>query len=141
MGKALTADSRTDQKDPLSRLGQLLDDGSLTPLHESDESAVSAVRGTVDGHEVPAYCTDARRRGGALTADGCAHIMAPAVRLGLVDEVIRTVATRRRLIQALAAAPARRGDHGKHPATRTPMDLRRKPKNAVGRPTLRKERR
>jgi len=38
-----------------------------------------------------------------------------ALSLGVVDEVINPVDTRRRIAEALAAAPARRGRHGNIP--------------------------
>jgi acetyl-CoA/propionyl-CoA carboxylase carboxyl transferase subunit len=64
-----------DQRDPELRLAALLDPGSLQPLHERDESGVFAVRGTIDGAPVTAYCTDATVMGGAMGAVGCRYIV------------------------------------------------------------------
>src|SRR5919201_3207360 len=66
----------TDPRDPAARLAQLLDIGTSLPLHENDDSGVRAVRGRIDGTDVVAYCTDATRMGGALSAAGCRHIVA-----------------------------------------------------------------
>jgi acetyl-CoA/propionyl-CoA carboxylase carboxyl transferase subunit len=68
-------DSDQDPRDPLLRLSRLLDLDTLTQLHDTDDSGACAVRGTVDGAKVFAYCTDARRSGGAMTAAGCQHVI------------------------------------------------------------------
>jgi acetyl-CoA/propionyl-CoA carboxylase carboxyl transferase subunit len=47
----------------------------MTPLHESDDSGVHAVRGSIGGVKVVAYSTDARVMGGSMTAGGCRHIV------------------------------------------------------------------
>jgi acetyl-CoA/propionyl-CoA carboxylase carboxyl transferase subunit len=65
----------TDLRDPLIRLSRLLDPDSATPLHDADESGACAVRGSIDGDKVFAYCTDARKSGGAMTASGCEHVV------------------------------------------------------------------
>ena len=65
-----------DRRDPRVRLAALLDPGSTAPLAPFDASGVHAVRGRIDGTKVIAYCTDATRMGGAMGADGCAHIVA-----------------------------------------------------------------
>ena len=65
----------TDPRDPLIRLSRLLDSNSATLLHDLDESGTCAVRGSIDGYKVFAYCTDARRSGGAMTASGCEHVI------------------------------------------------------------------
>ncbi|MGI5520048.1 acyl-CoA carboxylase subunit beta [Micromonospora sp. CA-259024] len=67
---------------PATRLGKLLDQGSLQPLHPADDSGVYAVRGLINGFPVVAYCTDASRMGGALGAAGAGHIV-DAIRLAL----------------------------------------------------------
>ncbi|MGQ0841549.1 acyl-CoA carboxylase subunit beta [Actinokineospora sp.] len=59
---------------PLVRLGRLLDEGSLTELHDSDEFAASMVRGRIEGEKVVAFCTDATRKGGALGMGECVRI-------------------------------------------------------------------
>jgi acetyl-CoA/propionyl-CoA carboxylase carboxyl transferase subunit len=63
-----------DHRDPMLRLSGLLDPGSLRSLHEHDDSGVRAVRGTIEGNKVYAYCTDATIMGGAMGAIGCRHI-------------------------------------------------------------------
>lgn len=68
--------SEPDPLDPEARLARLLDPGSVTPLHERDTSGMQAVRGTIDGADVVAYCSDAARMGGALGAAGSEHIVA-----------------------------------------------------------------
>ncbi|PKW15015.1 acyl-CoA carboxylase subunit beta [Saccharopolyspora spinosa] len=64
-----------DPRDPEVRLGQLLDPGSIEPLHRRDGSGMFAVRGRVDGTKVVVYCSDATKMGGALGAGGCGHIV------------------------------------------------------------------
>ena len=66
--------SESDFRHPAARLSMLVDADSLTPLHDADDSGVQGARGSVDGHTVFAYCTDARVMGGALGAAGCRHI-------------------------------------------------------------------
>jgi acetyl-CoA/propionyl-CoA carboxylase carboxyl transferase subunit len=60
----------TDPRAPLSRLAALLDPGSPAPMYEPDDSNVVAVRGTIGGAKVIAYCTDATRKGGAIGGAG-----------------------------------------------------------------------
>src|SRR3954447_206730 len=64
-----------DRRKPWVRLGQLLDAGSMRPLHPVDSSGVLAVRGRIAGAPVVAYCTDATLSGGAMGTDGCRHIV------------------------------------------------------------------
>jgi acetyl-CoA/propionyl-CoA carboxylase carboxyl transferase subunit len=64
-----------DHRHPAIRLSRLLDTGSITPLHDSDDSGMVAVRGSVSGIKVVAYITDARIRGGSISADGCRHVI------------------------------------------------------------------
>src|SRR5882757_22923 len=64
-----------DERDPELRLSKLLDPGSLVALHERDKSGVFAVRGTINGAAVTAYCTDATVMGGAMGTDGCRYIV------------------------------------------------------------------
>jgi acetyl-CoA/propionyl-CoA carboxylase carboxyl transferase subunit len=66
--------AEVDQRDPLCRLANLLDLDSLTPIHDADDAGTCAVRGTINGAKVFAYCTDARKSGGAMTARGCQHV-------------------------------------------------------------------
>ena len=69
------AETEPDPRNPLLRLAQLLDTGTVELLHDPDDSGVQGVRGTVDGRPVVAYCTDATRMGGAMGAEGCRHIV------------------------------------------------------------------
>lgn len=69
------SEDETDYREPVARLSALLDANSLQPLHESDDSGVRAVRGRINGDDVFAYCTDARTKGGAMTAVGCRHMV------------------------------------------------------------------
>src|SRR6266545_808910 len=68
-------DEAIDPRDPELRLAKLLDPGSVRPLHERDKSGVYAVRGTIGGAPVTAFCTDATVMGGAMGAVGCRHIV------------------------------------------------------------------
>ncbi|MQA63810.1 MAG: acyl-CoA carboxylase subunit beta [Actinophytocola sp.] len=65
----------TDSRQPEVRLARLLDPGSLRHLHQPDASGVQAVRGTIDGAPVLAYCTDANSMAGAMGDHGCRHIV------------------------------------------------------------------
>ena len=66
-----------DSREPIVCLARLLDAGSLRvrPLDDGDGAGVRFARGTVDGAPVIAYCTDATRRGGALSADDAQRIV------------------------------------------------------------------
>jgi acetyl-CoA/propionyl-CoA carboxylase carboxyl transferase subunit len=75
-----------DPREPHARLSRLLDTCSLVPLHQPDGSGVMAVRGTINGEKLYAYCTDATRLGGAIGADAAAHIVA-AIRSAVRDAV------------------------------------------------------
>jgi acetyl-CoA/propionyl-CoA carboxylase carboxyl transferase subunit len=65
---------KADFRDPIIRLTQLLDAGSLVPLCGSEESGVRSVRGRINNEKVIAYCTDGARMGGAIGIDGCVFI-------------------------------------------------------------------
>src|SRR5438445_9085700 len=64
-----------DPRDVEVRLSQLLDAGSLVGLAPRDDSGVFAVRGTINGSTVVAFCTDALKMGGAMGSEGCKHIV------------------------------------------------------------------
>ncbi|MGI5155734.1 acyl-CoA carboxylase subunit beta [Microbispora sp. CA-102843] len=64
-----------DNRDPLVRLGHLLDEGSIRPITPEDKSGVRAVTGRIEGVPVVAFCSDARVQGGAMGAEGCEHIV------------------------------------------------------------------
>jgi acetyl-CoA/propionyl-CoA carboxylase carboxyl transferase subunit len=67
--------AEVDPRDVEFRLGQLLDAGSMVALAPRDDSGVYAVRGTIHGCAVTAFCTDAMIMGGAMGAAGCRHIV------------------------------------------------------------------
>jgi acetyl-CoA/propionyl-CoA carboxylase carboxyl transferase subunit len=69
------AEPAVDPRDPAVRLARLLDPNSVVPLEGEDESGVAAVHGLVGGAPVVAYCTDARKMGGALGAAGAMRIV------------------------------------------------------------------
>ncbi len=64
-----------DHRDPRVRLAVLFDEGSTQLISPSDDSAVLAAKGRVEGAPVVAFCTDARVQGGAMGAAGCEHIV------------------------------------------------------------------
>ncbi|QFZ21587.1 acyl-CoA carboxylase subunit beta [Saccharothrix syringae] len=75
-----------DPRDPMVRLGNLLDPASLVPLHEQDGSGVRAVRGRVNGSPVLAYCTDATMMGGAMGWSGAQRVV-EAIEAAVRDRV------------------------------------------------------
>ncbi|MGX7680532.1 acyl-CoA carboxylase subunit beta [Jatrophihabitans sp. DSM 45814] len=83
---AAIASGEIDPRDVEVRLNLLLDAGSLTPLHERDDSGLYAVRGTIHGTAVVAFCTDALKMGGAMGSAGCKHIVA-AYALALAEQL------------------------------------------------------
>ncbi len=73
---AVAIGESADPRDPVLRLAQLLDVGSLTLLLPHDDgSGVRAAHGRIDGKKVVAYCTDATRMGGALGYAGSRRIV------------------------------------------------------------------
>ncbi|GAB2759796.1 acyl-CoA carboxylase subunit beta [Salinifilum aidingensis] len=77
------APDQRDPRDPEQRLEQLLDEGSIEPLHPRDDSGMFAVRGRIGGARVIAYCSDATAKGGALGSAGCGHIV------DAIDQAVR----------------------------------------------------
>jgi acetyl-CoA/propionyl-CoA carboxylase carboxyl transferase subunit len=71
----LDLSTAADPRRPAARLGALLDPGTITPMHEPDDSGVVGVQGRINGFPVVAYCTDATVTGGALGAAGAGHIV------------------------------------------------------------------
>lgn len=65
----------THRRDPLARLGEFTDRGSLTLAHDADDSGALWGRGTVEGVPVIVFATDARSMGGAMGEAGCHHIV------------------------------------------------------------------
>ncbi|GAB3912483.1 putative propionyl-CoA carboxylase beta chain 6 [Microlunatus endophyticus] len=64
-----------DPRNPILRLGALLDEGSLTLITEDDGSGMLAATGTIDGNPVVAFCSDATMSGGAMGSAGCAAVV------------------------------------------------------------------
>jgi acetyl-CoA/propionyl-CoA carboxylase carboxyl transferase subunit len=64
-----------DPRDPVTRLSSVMDAGSLSLIVPASDTGVIVARGLVNGTRVLAYCTDARRMGGALGAVGAGHIV------------------------------------------------------------------
>jgi len=60
-----------DPRNPFSRLTQLLDPGTLELITPDDLSGMLAVRGTIAGAPVVAFCSDATVMGGAMGDEGC----------------------------------------------------------------------
>jgi acetyl-CoA/propionyl-CoA carboxylase carboxyl transferase subunit len=67
-----------DYRDPVHRMSQLFDPGSLEPVHRREGLGVLVARGRVDGAEVIGYATDGSRLGGVLGTDEC-RLIAEAV--------------------------------------------------------------
>ena len=65
-GPAAT-DSEVDQRDPLIRMEQVLDDGTLELLRERDDTGVCLARGRIDGRPVIVY---GRYSGGGRDGQG-----------------------------------------------------------------------
>ena len=61
-------------RDPVRRLSELFDPGSLDLLFPPDTCGVLVGRGRIDGMPAVAYCTDATRSGGAMGTTGCLRI-------------------------------------------------------------------
>ena len=70
-----TESQSVNPRDPLRRVGTLLDAGTTIPLRPRDASGVFIARGRIDGAKVIVYCTDATKMGGAMGAEGCRHIV------------------------------------------------------------------
>jgi acetyl-CoA/propionyl-CoA carboxylase carboxyl transferase subunit len=58
-----------------TRVLNVVDDGSFRPFHPADASGAVAGAATVEGSPVMVYASDPKIRGGALTAEGCGHII------------------------------------------------------------------
>lgn len=75
-----------DPRYPLTRLGALLDEGSLELVSPVDDSGMVAARGTIDGSPVVAFCSDATVMGGAMGDSGC-RVVVDAYHLALTDRI------------------------------------------------------
>jgi acetyl-CoA/propionyl-CoA carboxylase carboxyl transferase subunit len=60
-----------DPRNPVTRLTALLDPGTLELITPDDLSGMLAVRGTISGAPVVAFCSDATVMGGAMGDQGC----------------------------------------------------------------------
>src|SRR4051812_46171817 len=58
-----------------TRVPSVVDADSFRPLHPADASGAVAGDATVEGSPVMVYASDPKVRGGALTVDGCGHII------------------------------------------------------------------
>jgi acetyl-CoA/propionyl-CoA carboxylase carboxyl transferase subunit len=75
-----------DPRYPLHRLGALLDADSIELLSPVDDSGMLAVRGTIGGSPVVAFCSDATVMGGAMGDVGC-RVVVDAYHRALTDQV------------------------------------------------------
>ncbi|MFC6079923.1 acyl-CoA carboxylase subunit beta [Sphaerisporangium aureirubrum] len=64
-----------DPRDPRTRLTALFDEGSMHAISPDDRSGVLAAMGRVEGVPVVGFASDARVQGGAMSGDGCEHIV------------------------------------------------------------------
>ncbi len=64
-----------DVRDPLVRFAWLFDDDGWELLNSADGDEVQAAAGRINGSRVFAYCTDARKMGGALGIAGARRIV------------------------------------------------------------------
>jgi acetyl-CoA/propionyl-CoA carboxylase carboxyl transferase subunit len=60
-----------DPRNPVARLTNLLDPGSLELITPDDLSGMLAARGTIEGAPVVAFCSDPTVMGGAMGDEGC----------------------------------------------------------------------
>ena len=75
-----------DPRNPVTRLGALLDEGTLELITPDDDSGMIAAVGTVDGTPVVAFCSDATVMGGAMGDEGC-RVVVDAYHRALTDRV------------------------------------------------------
>ena len=64
-----------DPRDPVHRISQLLDPGSLEITGRAEDAAIVVARGSIGGAPVVVYCTDATRKGGAIGTGECPLIV------------------------------------------------------------------
>ena len=75
--------STPDYRDPIHRLSQLVDPGSLAPMDRTPGTALVVAHGRINGTPIMVYCTDATIRGGAIGVDECPLIAAA------IDQAVR----------------------------------------------------
>ena len=75
-----------DPRHPVTRLRELLDDGTLELFTPDDDSGMVAAIGAVDGTRVVAFCSDATVMGGAMGDQGC-RVVVDAYHRAMTDRV------------------------------------------------------
>ena len=75
MAPITSTEETVDPRDPILRLTNFFDEGSMSLLHPRDKSGVQAAVGRVNGVRTISYCTDGTVMGGAMGVVGCAHIV------------------------------------------------------------------
>ncbi|NLV78341.1 MAG: acyl-CoA carboxylase subunit beta [Rhodococcus sp.] len=83
---ATQRNATADPRDPLARLENLFDSGTVELLHPRDKSGVLAARGLIDGLPAISYCSDATVMGGAMGIEGCRHIV-DAIDTAIAEEL------------------------------------------------------
>ncbi|HEV8526262.1 MAG TPA: carboxyl transferase domain-containing protein, partial [Actinomycetes bacterium] len=81
-----SSDTSVDSRDPMPRLGQLLDPGSIELITAQDDSGMLAATGRIEGAPVVTFVSDARVQGGAMGIEGC-HVILTAYERALADGV------------------------------------------------------
>jgi acetyl-CoA/propionyl-CoA carboxylase carboxyl transferase subunit len=69
-------DPHPDHRNPVLRISQLLDLGSLDVVHQRGGLGVVIARGRIEGADVIVFCTDATTSGGAVGGQECSLIAA-----------------------------------------------------------------
>jgi len=81
-----SSDTSVDSRDPMPRLRQLLDPGSIELITAQDDSGMLAATGRIEGAPVVTFVSDARVQGGAMGIEGC-HVILTAYERALADGV------------------------------------------------------
>lgn len=74
--EANAADCDLDRRNPVHRISQLLDPGSLDVISQRAGLGVVIARGQIEGSNVIAFCTDPTISGGSIGGQECWHITA-----------------------------------------------------------------
>ena len=75
MAPITSTEETVDPRDPILRLTNFFDEGSMSLLHPRDKSGVQAAVGRVNGVRTIAFATDGTVMGGAMGLEGCNHIV------------------------------------------------------------------
>ncbi len=75
VGVTDSGQSVADRRDPVYRISQLLDPGSLQMVHQRTSAGVAVARGQINDSRVLVYCTDATASGGAIGVAECPLIV------------------------------------------------------------------